>query len=112
MTPFEEELRKALARREPDGNFTARILAQTAAEKRPGIRDRLFGPASVSWRFASFAALLLLLASGLTYRQHSRTVEGEAAKKQLLIAMQIAGSQLHQAQLRVKRIEFPEVVMQ
>ncbi len=105
MTPFEDELKKALARWEPSVDFTERVLAN--------VKPKQVATWPIfAWRFASALAVMLLLVSGLAYRQHVRTVEGEAAKKQLLIAMHIAGAQLHQAQLRVKKIESPEVVLQ
>jgi hypothetical protein len=112
MTPFEEELKKALARREPGVDFTARVLAKANAGQTAKTRALFPGWPMISGRFASFAALLLLLVSGLAYRQHVRTVEGEKAKKQLMVAMRIAGSELRQAQLRVKQIESSEVVLQ
>ena len=113
MTPFEEELKKALARREPPADFSARVLRAIAPGVMPkAVRSRRFHLTEFQWRFASLAALFLLLVSGLIYRHHAEKVKGEAVKKQLLIALHIAGTELRQAQLRVKRIEFPEVVMQ
>jgi len=112
MMPFEDELRKALARCDPPEGFTAEVLERLNISPASKPRTRLFAWPAFSWRLATFAALLLALVAGLAYRQHIRIEKGEAAKKQLLIAMQIAGTQLHEAQLRVKRIQFPEVVMQ
>jgi len=108
MRPFEDELRKALSRREPGDDFTAQVLARVKERKarfKPGWL-------SFSWQLAWATALLLVLVSGLAYRQHLRDQKGQEAKRQLLMAMQIAGSQLHQAQLRVRQIEYPEVVAQ
>jgi hypothetical protein len=112
MTPFEDELKKALARCEPSEGLTARVLEGVNISSAPKRRTRLFVWPAVSWRLASVATLLLALVVGLTYRQHVQIEKGEAAKRQLLIAMHIAGTQIHEAQLRVKRIQFPEVVMQ
>lgn len=117
MNLFEDELRKAMERREPSENFTARILARVEQEE--SRKDR--SPWTTFWRLpwqvghprlACAAALLLIFAALIGYRQHVRATEGRAAKEQLLTAMHIAGTQLHEAQLRVKRIEFPEVVAQ
>lgn len=107
MTPFEDELRKALARHEPGPDFTHKILAQIQEQERPRAFNWFF-----SWRFASLVATLLLVVFGLFYRHQERVERGEAAKQQLLLAIRIAGSELHQAQARVKRIQSPEVVMQ
>jgi len=112
MMQFEDELRKALARRDPPEGFAAQVLERLNISPGSKPRKPLFVWPAFSWRLASFTALLLALVAGLAYRQHIRIEKGEAAKRQLLIAMQIAGTQLHEAQLRVKRIQFPEVVMQ
>jgi hypothetical protein len=111
MTPFEEELRKALARREPGEEFVSQVLGQVEAKRATTIKAQPFGWSGTWWRFA-FALVLLaaVLISGLAYRQHERVSRGEMAKKQLLLAMRITGSQLRQAQLRVKKIESTEVV--
>jgi hypothetical protein len=111
MTPFEEELKKALARREPGEEFARHVLAKVEANRAATVRARPFAWGNPWWRFASAAVLLVVaLVSGLTYRQHERVAKGEAAKNQLLLAMHITGSELRQAQLRVKKIESSEVV--
>ncbi len=108
MRPFEDELRNALSRRDPGDDFTAQVLARVNERK-----SRQRPPwLSFTWQLAWAAALLLVLVSGLAYRQHLREQKGQEAKRQLLMAMQIAGSHLHQAQLRVRQIEYPEVVAQ
>ncbi len=113
MTPFEEELKKALSRSEPAEGLSERVLRQIAPEVTPKpVRHRPFLFPLSYWRLASLTALFLLLVSSLLYRQHVERVKGETAKKQLLVALHIAGSELRQAKLHVKRIEFQEVVMQ
>ncbi len=105
MTPFEEELKKALSRREPSLGFKARVL-QSATQAQLGSRPAIW------LRFTTLAALFLLLATGLTYRQHVRNQKGEAAKQQLLVAMRIAGGELRQAQERVRQSSTNGMVMQ
>lgn len=97
MTQFEDELKRALARRQPSPDFTAKVMAQVSARK----------PSSPRWA-AIAAAATLLLAAGGAY-QHHRQVQGEAAKQQLLVALRIAGSKLHMAQEHVQEIETTEV---
>ena len=112
MTPFEEELRKALARSEPGDDFTHRVLCQTATAKATAGPEHWFATNRLL-RFVPVAALLVVLISAVfVYREHERRGRGEAAKEQLLTAMHIAGAQLHEAQMRVKKIENPEAVMQ
>jgi hypothetical protein len=73
MTPFEEELKKALERQEP-----------------------------AAWRLRAVAAALLIAAGGGTmYQQHEREVRGSAAKRKLILAVRIAGSKLQEVQQRV-----------
>jgi|SRR6185437_5904621 hypothetical protein len=111
MTPFEEELKKALARREPGDEFVRQVLAKVETKHASTVKTRQFAWGVGWWRFVPAVVLLAaVLISGLAYRQHERVVKGEAAKNQLLRAMRITGSQLRQAQLRVKRIESTEVV--
>lgn len=117
MSSFEDELRKAMERREPGENFTARILARVTREESRKTRSSWAPFWQFTWQ-ASYArvawatALLLIFGGLIAYRQHVRAAEGRLAKEQLLTAIHIAGTQLHEAQLRVKRIEFPEVVTQ
>jgi hypothetical protein len=106
MTPFEDELKKALARREPGPGFTTRVLAQVESQA-PEPRQSRWG---FSWQLASVATTLLVIFCGLLYSHQVRVEQGEAAKQQLLLAMRIAGSELHQAQTRVKRIQTSEVM--
>lgn len=108
MTPFEDELRRALARREPSGDFSARVLAQVR-EQEPH-RERpawsWFGWAR-AWVVVAAIALMLIPA-GVLYRRHERAVRGETAKQQLILALRIAGSKLDQASQRVRAVEFTE----
>ena len=114
MTPFEEELKRALARREPSVGFTERVLAEAAMRRRKSglatgltrVRRRL--QATLAWRMAPVVAALLLFVGGGIYREHRREVRGLAAKRQLLTAMRIAGSKLREAGQRVKEIETTE----
>ena len=59
------------------------------------------------WRFglASAVVALLVMGGGTAYQQHERAVRGMEAKRQLLLAMHIAGDKLQQAQERVKESE-------
>jgi hypothetical protein len=86
MDWLEEELRVALARKEPAADFDARVRRK-AAHRPP------------RW-LAAAAALILIAGGGAMYRRH----QSEQAKDQLMLAMRIAGEKLNQVQERVQAI--------
>jgi len=104
MTPLEDDLKQALKRQEPAADFTARVLARCAAAELSSKR-RFFWSAPV-WRMGlAAAAVLLMLVGGSVYQRHEHEVKGMAAKRQLLLAMRIAGTKLQEVQQRVKESE-------
>jgi hypothetical protein len=106
MTPFEKELKNALVRREPSDAFTARVMAAVSELNRAERAAPLGFLARLrSWRLIPVLAGALVISGGIVYQQHEREARGEAAKKQLILAMRIAGSKLHYAQLRVEGVE-------
>jgi len=111
MTPFEQQLKEALARREPSQDFVKRVLEKTNGQH-PRVREDTrawwFQRAWV-WRLAPVMAALALVSGGAMYREHERTVRGELAKDKLLIAMRIAGSKLHETQQQVIGIQYKGV---
>jgi hypothetical protein len=112
MTRFEEQLKEALARREPSEDFTARVLAKVnkGAGKPESNWQAWFRPPA-TWRLAGAAVCgVLLAASGsLFYEQHERDVRGEAAKEKLMTAVRIAGVKLQQVHRHVLNAEAVEV---
>jgi|SRR5581483_8705188 len=110
-TPFEEELKQAMTRREPPSDFAARVLARAACEPKRSrtAQLRLWFVRMHVWRLVPVMAALLVMSGGVVYEQHQHAVRGELAKQKLLVAMQIAGSKLHQAQRRVFDIQPAEV---
>jgi hypothetical protein len=112
MTPFEEELKRALTRQEPAGDFTARVVARCAQEdaKRSGFWQSFW--AAPTWRVGAVAAALVLVAGGTAFEQHEREAKREArgmeAKRQLILAMRIAGTKLQQVRQRVEESEQTE----
>jgi hypothetical protein len=113
MTPFEEELKQALKPQEPSGDFTARVLARCAeedAKRRSGFWQSFW--TAPAWRLGVVGAALFLVAGGTVYEQHEREIKREArgmeAKRQLLMAMRIAGTKLQQVRQRVQESEQTE----
>jgi hypothetical protein len=117
MKQFEDELKRALTRRQPSEDFAARVLAAAAAEPEHKGRTNSWrawfrvrrGPL---WAFARVAAVLLLVAGDAAYQHHARAVKGQHAKRQLLLAIRIAGEELQQARLHVQKVSSPEMIAQ
>jgi hypothetical protein len=111
MTPFEEQLKEALVRKEPSQHFSSRVLERTK-ERQPGVPTLIrmwWFRRAWAWRLAPVMAALLLVSAGAMYQQHERTVRGELAKDKLLIAMRIAGSKLHETQQQVIGFQYKGV---
>ena len=89
MDWLEEELKNALARKEPSRNFDSRV---TVAARR-----RTNATAITRRWMAAAAALVVLAGAGEGYRWH----RGEVAKDQLMTAMRIAGGKLNRVQLQL-----------
>ncbi|MDX1983210.1 MAG: hypothetical protein SFV51_23265 [Bryobacteraceae bacterium] len=83
MSDLEKQLRDCLARRQPPPDFAGRVMARLPLERRP----------PVPWmRWAgALAALLAVTAVGLEYRDYR---QGERAKEQLVLALEIAAEKL------------------
>ena len=91
MNEFEHDLRSALRREQPPAGFTERVLARTGVKTAPG---------RTGWMAAAIAACLLLSIGGFEYRQY----EGRKAKRELLLALEIAGSKLSIAQAKISHL--------
>ena len=106
MDRFEDELRHALRRKEPPDGFTERVLARARAlPRRSGLWRSVAGwfrlPAV---RFAAVVASLLLVIAVQEYRVRQARAEGERAKAQLMLALQITGSKLHAVHQKVLQL--------
>jgi hypothetical protein len=108
MSHLEDELKSALGRKEPAGDFTAKVLQRIA---QPAPRSRfdelivLLRPPRLQWVAASLAISLIVPFAALEYRQQRQIrAQGEAAKQQLILAMRIAGTELHHARQEVQRM--------
>ncbi len=104
MDPMEQRLKEALQRRDPSGDFTARVLARVESEQhRPWWRGWLTVP---RLRWATAVVLCVLIAGGVVYEreQARRRAEGEAAKQQVMLALRIAGAKVRLAQDRVQKV--------
>jgi hypothetical protein len=81
-------LKRALARKDPEPGFGARLSARSRGG-RPGTFSR-------RW-LAAAASVLVLAGSGAAYRHY----EGVRAKDKVMLAVRLAGGKLNQVQNRV-----------
>ena len=97
MSRLDDELRFALGRVEPSPGFAERVLAgvQPKRARRP-------------WWAAAIAAAVLL-AAGVEF-EHQRRVraQGEHAKEQVMLALQITGMKLHHIKEKIHVIDSTE----
>jgi hypothetical protein len=90
MDWLEEELKAALARKDPSPGFAARV--EMAARRRPFF-------AGARW-MAAAAALVVIAGGSLAWRRH----QGMVAKEQVMLAVRITAGKLHQIQTRVREV--------
>jgi hypothetical protein len=105
---FDDELRAALKRREPPEGFAEHVLARAqapTARRLPSWGERwgwwITPSPQQAWVAAGVVAALLLVTSGV---QFQRRRQGELAKQQVMLALQIAGSKLNYVQQKTLEI--------
>jgi hypothetical protein len=86
MDWLEEELRNALARKEPSPDFGGRVVTATRRKANVVTMTR-------RW-IAAAAAVIIVIGAGEGYRWR----QGQAAKEQVMLAMKIAGGKLNRVQ--------------
>jgi len=101
MSPFDDDLKKALKRVEPPEGFTEHVIARANVEARhrqtiAGRLRALFVPKQVRWAAAMAVVFLVIVAGALRYRaiQKERR-QGEIASAQARQALQIASTKLN-----------------
>jgi hypothetical protein len=109
MDWLEQELKSALARKEPPPGFAERVAgaldgvssgAASGAASKPS-RHVIALPSRVTQRWlAAAASLVLLVGGGAGYRWH----QGMVARRQVLQAFAIAGGQLHHLRAHLKEV--------
>src|SRR5271154_6425078 len=107
MSNLEDDLKIALRREEPSEDFAGRVLARLnqPAPAEPTWRERLavlMRPPRLQWVALTVIVSIMVPVAGVQYRKEQQyRAEGERAKEQLLFAVRVAGSKLHQAQRKV-----------
>jgi hypothetical protein len=104
---FDDELKAALKRREPPEGFEERVLARAqspAVGRQPSRRAWLAWLTPwprQAWVAAGVVAATLLVTSGVQYQ---RQRQGELAKQQVMLALEIAGSKINYVQKKTLEI--------
>lgn len=96
MTDFEDQLRRALSRKDPPGDFAARVVAK-ATQPRRSVFQGHWRP----WAAAGIAASFLVVGLSVDV-EHRRQEQGQAARTQLLQAMQITSAKLAKIHQKVQ----------
>ena len=119
MNEIEEQLRKALSRKEPSSLFTSRLLEKITARcthdlrRRKILRGLLVAP-KLRWAAVGVLACLLVGLGQLGYQKvesHRRSqAEGERAKEQLVLALRITNEKLNIVQKKLLRIQIKETL--
>lgn len=95
MRDLENELRKALCRREPPPGFAGRVMDRIPRRRRP-----------MPW-MAAIAAVLVLVLAGISvrsvHRQQEQRIAAEKAKSELIYALQVTASRLETARTMLAR---------
>ena len=99
-----DELREALRRVEPPDGFAERVMRKAAsapaAPKRAPLVEAEWRGMLVT-RLAIAATLVITIGAGAWYSAEERRREGEEAKRQVLVSLNIAGSKLRAIEMKV-----------
>jgi hypothetical protein len=102
MNPLDDELRRALCRIDAPEGFADRVRARIET---PATVARMTNKGWIKTAVA-LAATLAIVAGGAWYRaQEQRRVQGEEAKRQVLLSLNIAGNKLRAIEMKVNHRE-------
>ena len=104
MNGFDDQLREALRRRQPPEDFSEKVLARIRQQPAPRPRSSFR-----AWMAAAAAAVMLMTVGLPAYREHTRRIEGERAKEQVMLTLRMTGATLRTVQERVQQhtVELP-----
>jgi hypothetical protein len=100
MDWLEQELKRALARKEPPAGFADEVTeaVEEATPRRSRHRVIAWPRRTVAPWLAAAAAVVLMVGGGMGYRWH----QGMVAKRQVMQAFAIAGGQLNHLRTHLK----------
>ena len=100
MTHIDDELRTTLRRVDPPHGFADRVRARVKPNE-PSAATPQLSRLTLSLRLAMAATLVVAAGGGVWYRQELRRTQGEEAKRQVLLSLNIAGSKLRALEMKV-----------
>ena len=107
MDDFEQQLKQALARKEPPAWFEAKVMAAAAREpeRRKSWWGTWFAAGRLRWATAGLATVMMV--GGIAWqreREEEERAAGEQAKAKLELALKITGAKLRQIEERVTAV--------
>ncbi|HTX42722.1 MAG TPA: hypothetical protein VMD25_12880 [Acidobacteriaceae bacterium] len=101
---FEQHLRDQLAPRSAPAGFADRVMARAKVRVAPQPRPRPFFLLPL-WSWTAVAALLVVAVFGGIEHDRRQRIEGERARAQVLLALRITGTTLHDVQQKISTEE-------
>jgi hypothetical protein len=104
MNPIENELKAALARREPPDGFARRVMARVPPPRKPSRLHSWSHSRLHLGRLAAAAAIVVAILGGVLHQQHrseQTRIEGERARAELVFALEVASEKLQHAKAKV-----------
>ncbi len=98
---MEEELRRALRRKQASPDFARRVIEEVKQRRGPKTEERGHFR---HWRAIAASLTLTAILGGWTAHTIAERRAGERAKDEVLLALRIAGSKVHYAQSQVHEI--------
>ena len=98
MDNLEKQLARALQRKDPPADFTAKVMARVAKKSARRNWWKFFMmPAQRAALAGGLASLMLIGGCGVAYQQHQANERrrAETARGQLLLALRVTGTQLN-----------------
>ena len=106
MTHIDDELRTTLRRVDPPHGFADRVRAYVERNE-PSAATRRRPRFELPLRLGVAASLIVAAGGGVWYRQEQRRAQGEEAKRQVLLSLNIAGSKLRAIEMKVNHAQEP-----
>ena len=101
---MDDELRKAFRRVDPPRGFADRVRARVERNE-PSVAAPRPSRVTFPLRVAMAATLVVAAGGGVWYRQELRRTQGEEAKRQVLLSLNIAGSKLRALEMKVNHTQ-------